>query len=226
MGAPVTDETRVRIARTDEELLAIFRLRYEIYVEEQGKPLPTADDKLRIVRDDLDNVATNFYVGSETGEIVACGRSTIGVWPRACDEPFAVPALNSFRREEFYYISKVMLNPRARSRLAIPSIFITMYKDGRMKNCPFGIANCNPKLVSIYNRFGWRRFGPEFIDPYAGAQVPIIIVAPDIDYLLRRKSVLIEAAEQFPNDPFFAGWFERNFSEYADHGKEVESPGV
>ena len=105
----------------EKELLAIFRLRYEIYVEQQRKPLPSANDGLRILRDDLDDVATNFYVGNDDGEIVACGRATIGVWPQVCDGPFTLPAFNGFRPEDFYYISKVMLNPRLRSFSAIPA---------------------------------------------------------------------------------------------------------
>ncbi len=212
----MTAETPVRIASSHEELFAIFRLRYEVYVEQQGKSLPTADRTLRIVRDHLDDVATNFYVGSDQGEIVACGRATIGVWPQVCDVPFSLPAFRGFQREDFYYISKVMLNPRFRSRSAIPSIFIAMYRDGRVRNVPFGIAHCNPKLVPIYNRFGWRRFGLEFIDPSAGPQVPILIVAPDIGYLRRRKSVLVQTAEEFPADPLYAGWFEKHFPEYSE----------
>lgn len=219
----MTTELQVRIARTEEELLPIFRLRYEVYVEQQGKPLPKADNKLRIVRDELDDVATNFYVGSDSGEIVACGRSTIGVWPQVCDAPFSVPAFSDFRRDDFYYISKVMLNPRARSRSAIPSMFIAMYIDGRRNMCPFGIANCNPKLVSIYSRFGWRQFGAEFMDPYAGTQVPILLVAPGIDHLHQKQSVLIDAAQEFSNDQFYAGWFERSFPEYATSGSGMES---
>jgi hypothetical protein len=219
----MTVETPVRVARSEEELLSIFRLRYEIYVEQQGKPLPTADDMLRIVRDELDQVATNFYVGSDRGEIVACGRSTLGVWPPVCDAPFSIAAFSGFCREDLYYVSKVMLNPRFRSRSAIPNLFIAMYRDARIKNSPFGIANCNPKLVPIYSRYGWRRFGPEFVDPFAGPQVPILIVTSDIDYLRRKRSVLIEAAEEFPNGSFYSGWFEKNFPAYVTSGKEAQS---
>jgi hypothetical protein len=116
-----------------------------------------------------------------------------------------------------------MLNPRCRSRSAIPNIFIAMYRDARIKNCPFGIAHCNPKLVPIYSRFGLRRFGAEFVDPYAGPQVPIVIVVPDTDYLRRKRSVLIEGADEFPNGSFYSGWFEKNFSDYATSWKEVQS---
>jgi predicted GNAT family N-acyltransferase len=208
-------ETPVRVAVDEKELLDIFRLRYEIYIEQQRKPLPTANDGLRILRDDLDDVATNFYVGNDKGEIVACGRVTIGVWPQVCDGPFALPAFNGFRREEFYYISKVMLNPRLRSFSAIPSLFIAMYRAARVRNTPFGIAHCNPKLVPIYLRFGCRRFGPEFVDPFAGPQAPIIIVTQDVNFLRRTGSVLLETAEQFPNEARYLGWFEKNFPEYS-----------
>ena len=208
-------ETPVRRAVDEKELLAIFRLRYEIYVEQQRKPLPSANDGLRILRDDLDDVATNFYVGNDDGEIVACGRATIGVWPQVCDGPFTLPAFNGFRPEDFYYISKVMLNPRLRSFSAIPSLFTAMYRDGRARNTPFGIAHCNPKLVPIYIRFGWRRFGPEFVDPIVGPQVPILIVAQDVEYLRRTGSVLLQTAEQFSNEARYLGWFEKNFPEYS-----------
>jgi len=207
----MTTGLQVRIAQSREELFRIFRLRYEVYVEQQQKPLPNADSTLRIVKDRLDEVATNFYVCDQDDQILACGRSTIGTWPEVCEGPFSIPQLEGFRREDFYYISKVMINPRFRSPLAIPSLFLEMYKDGRTKLCPFGIANCTPKLVPIYSRLGWRRFGPEFFDPHSGPQVPILLVAPGVDYLQKTRSILIQAAYDFPNDPFYLSWFERVF---------------
>lgn len=211
----MTVEIPVRIATTEDELTAIYRMRYEVYVEQQEKPLPTADHKLRIVRDDLDDVATNFYVGNNARELVACGRATIGVWPRFCDLAFRLPAFTGFDRKDFYYISKVMLNPRLRVPTAVPSIFKAMYRDGRQRKTPFGIANCNPRLIPVYERFGWRRFGSEFTDPSAGPQIPILIVAPDVVYLRKIKSALVPIAEEFPDEPRFFGWFETNFPAYS-----------
>jgi predicted GNAT family N-acyltransferase len=220
----MTAEKCVHIATTEAELTAIYRLRYEVYIEQQGKPLPTADHKLRILKDDLDDIATNFYASTYDGEPTACGRATIGVWPKFCEDAFRLRAFDGFERKDFYYISKVMLNPRFRVATAVQSIFVAMYRDGRQRKIPFGIANCNPRLVPIYERFGWRRFGSEFMDPFAGPQVPILIVAPDVIYLRKIKSVLVPIAEEFPDESQFFGWFEKNFPAYSSEGT-AKNPG-
>src|SRR3569832_800711 len=57
----------VRVARTEAERAAIFRMRYRVYVEEQGDAsLPGADHARREIRtpeDDLPGV-TLFYIGT------------------------------------------------------------------------------------------------------------------------------------------------------------------
>lgn len=208
-------ESAVHVVRTDEELTPLLKLRYRIFVEQQRKPLPGVDLARGIVCDRFDSAATHFYVNDEIGGIVACGRATLGEWPEWCDPAFSVPALATFQRSQLYYISKVMMNPDLRSPSAISKIFVAMYRNGRSAGAPFGIANCNPKLVPLYVRFGWRQFGPTFQDPYAGEQVPILIVAHDAEYLRKTNRQLFEASQEFANDPVYSGWFEKHFAEYS-----------
>jgi hypothetical protein len=204
----------VRIADTDEELAEIYRLRYEIYVEQQRKQLPAADHTSRTLKDELDEAATNFYINDEHGILAACGRATIGMWPSIFDNALRLPAFEDFCANDFYYISKVAVTPRVSSSHALSSIFKAMYRHGRSRSIPFGVAHCNPRLFPIYRRYGWRQFGPDFQDPLTGRQMPILIVAPDVSHLRRVKSRLAVVAEEFPPEPQYAGWFERHFSAY------------
>ncbi len=206
----MTDLT-VRIAANEEELIPLLRLRYEVYVEAQSKRLPAIDPVLRVVRDEFDAVATHFYVSNQDGGLAACGRATLGAWPKWCEDAFTVPALRDIPRSRLYYISKVMVNPHNKTPDAVAKLFSAMYRDGRKRNAVLGLANCRPNLIRLYSRFGWRKFGQPFTDPYAGAQLPILIVAADSGYLSEIRSPLRHIAEEFVNPHEYKGWFERRF---------------
>ena len=65
---------RIHVANSDEECEAIYRLRYEIYVEELGKKPPGADHSRRMLREELDTDGVLFFAEAN-GLIVATCRN-------------------------------------------------------------------------------------------------------------------------------------------------------
>src|SRR5262245_66044110 len=80
-GPPPRGATMIRTgfhaAQTEEEKLAVYRLRYDIYVEEMGRYRGAADHDRRLLVEPEDQTARIFY-GAPDGEVVATSRLSWG----------------------------------------------------------------------------------------------------------------------------------------------------
>ncbi|MCI0784270.1 MAG: hypothetical protein J4O00_05875 [Chloroflexi bacterium] len=72
---PITSNLQIRVAGTEEEKRAVYRLRYDIYVEEMGRYQTVADHKNRMLYEDVDEQSRISYATLD-GEVVATGRLT------------------------------------------------------------------------------------------------------------------------------------------------------
>ena len=67
----------IRLATTEDDRNAAYRLRYELYVEEQGLFEDVADHDRRHLSDEMDEHA-DITIGIADGEVVGTGRSVRG----------------------------------------------------------------------------------------------------------------------------------------------------
>ncbi len=65
------------LAETEEEKRAVYRFRYDIYVEEMGRYQDIADHENRMFMEPEDATARTFYV-AEDGEVLATSRMSWG----------------------------------------------------------------------------------------------------------------------------------------------------
>ena len=70
-------DIHIAFAETDEERRAVYRFRYEIYVEEMGKYRSVADHAQRLFHEPVDEQSRIVYA-TQNGEVVATARSTWG----------------------------------------------------------------------------------------------------------------------------------------------------
>jgi predicted GNAT family N-acyltransferase len=73
----MTRNIRIAIAKTEAERMALYRLRYECYIEELGWDCPYADHKHRLLTDPLDD-SGNLFGAFENGVAVATIRTNYG----------------------------------------------------------------------------------------------------------------------------------------------------
>ena len=72
---PITSNLQIRVAGTEEEKRAVYRLRYDIYVEEMGRYKTVTNHKNRKISADADEQSRISYATLE-GEVGATGRLT------------------------------------------------------------------------------------------------------------------------------------------------------
>src|SRR5215472_16620072 len=98
----------VRNAQTPEELQAIYRFRYEIYISEMGKRVPWADQSLRSLSDDLDEDGINLYIDGEDG-LQGVARLNLGRVPPEYAAALEVDRFRSLVSERIAYVSKFIV---------------------------------------------------------------------------------------------------------------------
>jgi hypothetical protein len=208
--------SRVKIAASEAEKQAIYRLRYEAYVKRQGKHAPGADHVGRLLMEPVDKVAKNFYATGVNGEVIACSRGIVGVYDEGLLEPLKLKKFSQFPTRELYFISRMVAHRDRNAGPALLKLMLAMYVDARRQGARIGIAHCRPDLVSMYSKIAWRPYAEPFHDPVSGEQVPILILAEDVDWIRDANPYLHALASLFINTNESSLWFEAQFLRPSD----------
>lgn len=194
---------RVRIDEVDTTELERFR--YAIYIEELGKPLASADHKTRRLPDPADPSAFHFTFHGHSGEIVGCVR--LHLHPRLPQGVVQQLGLADFERQHdrpFGYVSKLMVAKGFRGGAVSVALMKAMveFGHGAPNHGEVAFFHCHPKLVRLYEKFGFRRFGAAFEDAQSGStQVPMFIMGGDTAHFRACASPMALTAERFNIPP-------------------------
>jgi predicted GNAT family N-acyltransferase len=186
----------IAIAKTDQELLQLGRLRYELFVERDGKSYRAADKDQRLFLEPVDKCSLNFF-GTIGNDCVVAVRST-KVQDSGCDERLsrivAQSALPSDQISATVIYSRFVVCERIRARLLIPELFRLAYRTALSSGMRHSILAARPSLIPIFERFGFVAGSTAFLDEIAG---PMVIMKRD---LLDRDHVA-RSASSFPRPP-------------------------
>ena len=204
----------IRVAQTDDERRAIYEFRYRIYIEEMGKPYSHADHALKQLRDDLDDQATLLYA-TRNGEITGTLRinwgedvSAFKAFAQSC----ALAKFRHFPSASLSFCSRLMVDPARRSSALAAALSTAAYLKGRDRNTQFNFMHCAPRLLSFFERMGFRQYTQSFRDPEIGSQVPLVLVVEDVEHLRITRSPFLDRALERLNSSYAARWFHNQFS--------------
>ena len=191
-------------AESEEEKEAVYRFRYEVYVEEMGRYRAVADHEGRRFREPEDDTARIFYA-AENGEVVATSRMNWGgdapFTERLVDHYRLGPFLAELDPEAMVVGERGMVKPGLRGS----SIFMDLGKESSKfiseKRVQLIFGACEPHLLSLYVGRGSRTFAEKNISsPEAGYLIPIVNVIEDVEYLRRIGSPSAGAARDWGED--------------------------
>ncbi|SCM82550.1 conserved hypothetical protein [uncultured Sporomusa sp.] len=226
---PVTPNTlsdsplKIRIATHSWEKNEIYRLRYQVYVQEMDKALRPAIKKDNQVSDSLDNTSILLYAQSGR-EIIGTMRLTVAAaedYPHSLAETFhmhTIKALsNNFPNPLLGLGTKLAVAAEYRNSPVLFFLLAEAYQIVRRQNVQFLFGGCNPSLIPLYERIGFRRFTRNFTDPGYGLLVPLAIVLEDIQHFRAIKSPIYRHARRYCNDLTIPQQFLQAFPETAKH---------
>ena len=182
----------IKIATTDAERNAIFRLRYEIYVEEMQIFGAVADHTLRMLADIHDPTARLMYATVD-GEIVATLRLNLGKDAPFTDEFKETYNLDRFRQEmtdeQIMILTRFMVKKEHRGSSIAFRMIAEVAQLGLDEGIDVALCDCQPHLIRYYTRIGFRNYEcPVYNDPEFGIMVPMAFVYGDVDYLKSIRS--------------------------------------
>jgi len=214
---------QVSIATQSWEKREIYRLRYEVYIQEMAKPLGSKFSKNKQLCDSLDNRSILLYAQAG-GDIAATMRLTI-----ATAEDYSADLAEVFLMHKSKVLLSHLPNPRfgLGTKLAVkakyrhsPALYLIIteaYRLLRENKVQLCFTGCNPSLIPLYERMGFRKFAGNFTDPGYGLLVSLVMVVEDIDYFQAVKSPLYRHIRKYTNDLTIAQRFSQAFPEISKH---------
>ena len=191
----------VHKAETAAEREAIYRFRYQIYIEEL-KYNYEADHERKWLKqaEDEQPWTTLLYTGSPD-DISSTVR--VQAW-KPGEVPPAVFALTSMERFPgierlgVSHIGRMMIRRSLRGKLVLPSLLAGGYEFlvGEM-GADLAFLDCVPGIVRHYRQLGARPYGGRLIDLGYSPGIPLVIVLSDYAHLKRSGSIVAPLVKKY-----------------------------
>jgi len=151
---PVPESENVNIAATEREREAIYRFRYEVYVEELKRDYPEADHERRWLRDEDDeqDYTVNLYCGLPDQ---IAGAVRLLLWPagQVPEDYYRMFSMEIFPDIEDLVtaeIGRLMIRPTSRGKTVFSSLINAMYEHLVARDAQLCLLYCVPGLVKYY----------------------------------------------------------------------------
>jgi hypothetical protein len=199
----------VRIARTAEEKAAVYRLRYEAYVEERGIVSQYADHERRWIKDPLDEnglVLVAVSGGSVAGTIrLNCARNG----PLEFEHEYLLDRFRPYYPEAVSTTTKFIISAKHRKSRVAMRLAQEQFVIAKELGIVFDFINVDNEMVVFYEKFGYRLYGPKFCHPEFGLVPTMILVLDDAEHFRRVGSPLYGVAATCPPDGDSVDFFRR-----------------
>ncbi len=192
---------KLRFAKTDEDRGAIYRFRYELYVEGQGLFQDEADHERRWLYDEYD-AHSHLLLAEVDGKVVATTRLTCGT-----DVVFSDETRETYELDRFINIvgeagiavaTRLLVSPDYRGTDLSGMCMYAIFELAANQGIEIALANCEAHLVNRYWKVGFRAYGGLYNHPTNGVLVRIALLLGDMGYMRQVKSPFIPALSKKP----------------------------
>ncbi|PYQ43268.1 MAG: hypothetical protein DMF77_10510 [Acidobacteria bacterium] len=191
----------VHKAETAAEREAIYRFRYQIYVEELRHD-DEADHERKWLKQEEDEQAgtTLLYTGT-ADEITSTVRFQAwkpGEVPPAVFARTSMERFPAIERLGVAHIGRMIVRRGLRGKLVLPSLLAGGYEFlvGEM-GADLAFLDCVPGMVRSYRQLGARPYGGRLIDLGYSPGIPLVIVLSDYEHLKRSASIVAPLVKKY-----------------------------
>lgn len=187
----------IGVANTKKCLEAIGRLRYDLFVQRDGKRYECADHEAAIFLEPIDAVSLNFQA-TDHQRCLATVRMT---WAQDAlgDKHLSEAVKNSGLPDADLSItvlnSRLALRPEMRAKLYLTEMFRTVYRSGHVNGARYCLVAARPSLSKLYIRFGFRDTQRRYVDEVGGEMAITKLDLHDGEHLRRIRSPLLDVFE-------------------------------
>jgi hypothetical protein len=207
----------IGVAETEEERSAVYRLRYDVYVEEMGRYQAVADHERRMLYEDVDAQSRISYAALD-GEIIATARLTWGgdgaLPQRMIDQYGLAPFLEELPADAIAVGERAMVRPQLRGTDVLLKLMIAGMPWVRERRIQLIFGDCEPHLLNLYLSLGQRTYSKTNVNSAeAGYLIPIVTVVEDYAYFKQLNSPLLPHLQDFGEDARVPDIIRRVFAE-------------
>ncbi len=193
----------LRFASTPEDREAVYRLRYDVYVEELGHSfeLPAGDERLP----DPPARPSRLLMAEAEGALLGTLAFDWGG-----DRGFDAETSQTYRLAEFLAVlppagllvfHRFLTTPEARLGPAPELLLEGLLRFALEQGVRAIFCDCRPHLLNAYLRLGFRPFAPTASNPIAGLLVPLVLLLDDHQHLARLRARFALVARSRSSDP-------------------------
>jgi hypothetical protein len=195
----LTMSTEVRLARSKEELLQLFRFRYAIYVEEMGRKPRHADHSSQTIEEPLDSTGYNM-IALEDGQIVGALRANIGTETDFGEygELYEMGRAGAWFPEHVSMTSKFMVATQHRGGTVAVRLALACFEFGCLQDIFFDFMDTNRHLEATYQRLGYHAYKGRCVHPDYGDVLPMVLSLTDEQHLMSVHSPYLRVRRRFP----------------------------
>lgn len=191
----------VHKAETEAEREAIYRFRYQIYIEELKYNYEADHERKWLKQPEDDQPGTTLLYTGTPDDVTSTVR--VRVWPPGEVPPavFAATSMERFPGIEgltVSHIGRMMIRRTLRGKLVLPSLLAGGYEFlvGE-KGADLAFLDCVPGIVRHYRQLGARPYGGRLIDLGYSPGIPLVIVLSDYEHLKRSGSVVAPLVKKY-----------------------------
>ena len=207
----------IGIAETEEEKRAVYRLRYDVYVEEMGRYQSFAYHDQRLLYEDCDEQSRIAYASAD-GEVVATSRFTWGgdapLPQRMIDQYGLAPFLAELPASAIGVGERAMVRPHLRGSDVLLKLMAQGLQFANEHRIQLAFGDCEPHLLNLYLGLGQRTYSATNVNsPEAGYLIPLVFVIEDVAYLRQLNSPLLEYVRDFGDDARIPACIQRDLAD-------------
>ncbi len=198
----MSESESVKLATTQKEREAIYRFRYEVYVEELNRDYPDADHERKWLRDedDLQDYALNLYMGP-LDQIVAVVRVLVwpgGTVPEKYHRMFSMDIIPGIEDLVTCEIGRLMIRPSLRGKSIFPTLMDAMYEHLVARDVALCFLYCVPGLVKHYRKtIGARPYGGHLIPAGSSTGIPLMVIVSGSKYFAACGATFAEVSRKY-----------------------------
>ena len=191
-------DIQVRYAESEDELQAIYRLRYEIYGQEMNLKSRAVDHQNKVLTDANDDTARILFATVDD-ELVGTLRLHWGgdaPFPAEFDETYDLKRFESVvSPDQMVIFTRFMVRKQFRGTMLPFQLLGAIAKFSLEHNVRLSFCDCQPHLLNLYTRLGYRTYTKTYNDEMMGLLVPLVLVVEDVEYFQRLNSPLLAFAD-------------------------------
>jgi len=204
-------------AESEAEREAVFRFRYDIYVEEMDRYQGVADHENRRLVEPEDEYSRLTYA-AEGGAVVGTARlSWGGLAPlpeRMIRQYGLAPFLAELPADALAVGERAMIAPHLRGSDLLLEMMGRGIRFANRNRIQLTFGNCEPHLLNLYLGLGHRPYSDDNVNSReAGYLIPLVFAAEDFEHLRRIDSPLLEYASDFGADARVPACLDRMLAE-------------